>query len=184
MIKNLICFSALFLVLSACSTSGRYFPEKGICEESPPLFSKILQSAPSDAYQNCIYQIESRKKFKSFYEQNPELVAEMEKMKFRRNQATKFGTTLSEFIYCFGEPDTKELVNGDQVYWYDGQTPIFVTFKNEKLSSLTIDRETLRDRRVADHQSAIIAILNRPPPTVSTNCYRIGDKVHCTSSAD
>lgn len=184
MIKNLIGFSAMLLILSACSTSGRYFPEKGICEESPPLFSKILQSAPSDAYQNCIYQIESQKKIRDFYEKYPELLVEMEKMKVRRSQATKFGTPLNEFIYCFGEPDTKELVNGDNVYWYDGQTPIFVSFKNDKLSSLTIDRETLRDRRTAEHQSAIIAILNRPPPTVSTDCYRIGDKVHCTTSTD
>lgn len=184
MIKNCICLFAVLLFLCSCTTSGSYFPEKGICEETPSLINKILNSPPSEAYQNCKYRVESQKKIKDFYEKHPELLVEMEKMKIRRSRATKFGTTLNEFIYCFGEPDTKELVNGDNVYWYDGQTPIFVTFKNEKLSSLTIDRETLRDRRTAEHQSAVIAILNRPPPTVSTDCYRIGDKVHCTTSTD
>lgn len=176
-------FFMILLILSSCSTTGRYSPENGVCEDSErsKFYMSIGLGTHSDAYQNCMYRIESERKNKDFLEKHPEFIAEMEQLKKRRTQATKFKTPLSEFIYCFGEPDTKELVNGDLVYWYNGKTPVFATFKNEKLASLTIDRDTLRNRQTERYQDAITEFLNRPPPTVSTDCYRFGNSVHCTS---
>lgn len=81
-----------------------------------------------------------------------------------RNQkrVMKVGSDINEFQRYFGRANTEEIVNGDTVLWYDNpERPIFVVFKNNKLKSFFIDRQTIRDRETAQNNNAIRAAAER-----------------------
>lgn len=60
----------------------------------------------------------------------------------------KFGTTRANFDKYHSPPDEVEMVNGMTVYWYNStETPMYFMFKNDKLVSAVVDRETLRERK-------------------------------------
>lgn len=126
----------------------------------------------------------------------------------RRKNAKQVGTSIGEFIICFGEPEQRELVNGQDVFWYDDPIqPMFVIFKDKKLISMFVDRQTVQDRRnnaqaavdradierrhreqieeqkASRWQQAIQfnqALQQSKQPT-TTNCYRTYSGIQCTS---
>lgn len=56
------------------------------------------------------------------------------------------GMSMNEFFKGRGAPDRSGIIDGKEVLWYDGNEPYFVEFKNKKLVSYYIDRETIQIR--------------------------------------
>lgn len=56
------------------------------------------------------------------------------------------GALITTFIKLRGEPDRRELRDGEDVLWYDGAEPYYAIFKDGKLTSYYIDRETIARR--------------------------------------
>ena len=82
---------------------------------------------------------------------------------FQRNQALwnqgildseKFGASKADFDKFHVTPTEKELVDGKDVYWYDCAKPYFVVFKDGKLNSIMLDRETVRYRETNQRMDA------------------------------
>jgi len=58
----------------------------------------------------------------------------------------RVGMSVSEFAKGRGMPDKKEIKDGADVFWYDGEEPYYAVFKNKKLVSFYIDKETINFR--------------------------------------
>jgi hypothetical protein len=56
------------------------------------------------------------------------------------------GMPMKLFIELRGEPDRRELLNGAEVFWYDVSEPYYAVFKNKKLISYYIDKDTIARR--------------------------------------
>ena len=56
------------------------------------------------------------------------------------------GMTKAQFFKGRGMADKRELRNGEEVLWFDGDEPYFAVFKNKKLTSYYIDKETIARR--------------------------------------
>ncbi len=67
-------------------------------------------------------------------------------MAFAEDDEPSVGMSMKAFIKMRGEPDKKELRDGKDVLWYDGNQPYFAVFKNKKLDSLFDDKDTVNQR--------------------------------------
>jgi hypothetical protein len=58
----------------------------------------------------------------------------------------RVGMTKLEFTKGRGTPDKKEIIDGKEVWWFDGNEPYYVEFKNNKLVSYYTDKKTIESR--------------------------------------
>lgn len=161
--KNVILLS--FLVMG-CATAN-YNPMYGECrrDAAAALFRK---DSDDIFYMNCLDQ-QNKMKAQKEYDQkiandpdfakkeserikkeNAERLAEQKKaeeiFKLKMNSLEP-NTPMATFKKYWGEPQTQEVINGMKVFWYDDtQSPFFVAFKNGKLTSVIIDRNTIQER--------------------------------------
>jgi predicted ATP-dependent protease len=164
----------LFLFLAVgCAHGGNFDYRAGECREHDidKLKVEFGLAGPTPSYLHCQQQQQAKLAEEAAQQaemerlkNDPEYrkkMAEEEKKRLlfiaRQKRATQPGTTIKEFIFCFGPPNTEELVNGDKILWYDKETPMFITFRNGKLTSMVIDRQTIRDRESASMQAAQMA---------------------------
>jgi colicin import membrane protein len=79
-------------------------------------------------------------------------------LKQAQEKAARPNTTIEIYTKYFGEPTRKEIINGNDVYWYDDPTqPLYVEFKDSRLISRYLDKVTIREReinRIAEEQRA------------------------------
>lgn len=67
----------------------------------------------------------------------------------------KFGTPQATFDEAHGQPTQTEIHEGKTVYWYrDTDPPVYFVFKNGKLESKVIDKETMRAKEELDLKRA------------------------------
>lgn len=93
-------------------------------------------------------QIEARRQ--ELIAQELRIDAMREKERAARHATEKFGTAKGVFEEAHGNPDHVEMYNGMTVYWYQHtDPPMYYAFKDDKLVSVIVDRETLREREDA-----------------------------------
>lgn len=154
---------ALTISAFGCAT-GQYDPRAGDCKKGGALLftnTNILNSY-DPAYDHCVDKrnYESRLKtdpefakaeaLKISEEKKVAAAAEKQKQQLEANKknSLNLNTKMSVFKKYWGEPKTEELYNGAKVLWYDDQEkPFFVIFKDEKLASYFIDRDTIAARQ-------------------------------------
>jgi hypothetical protein len=73
-------------------------------------------------------------------------LADQEMLSQRERIRMAAGTSILEYMKYFGSPDSKELLDGKEVYWYNDAQPFFAVFQNGKLVSYIIDRSTINRR--------------------------------------
>lgn len=84
-----------------------------------------------------------------------------------QGQARQLGASVDLVKKAFGKPDREELMRGRLVYWYDFESedeiagePTYFIFKNSRLESHFVDRETIAQRQqeaVAENNRRVAA---------------------------
>lgn len=76
-------------------------------------------------------------------------------------RAAKPGASVQNYVKFYGEPTSEEIINGDVWYWYDDPNqPLYVVFRNSKLISRFVDKDTINKREI-EAQTEIVNKLRR-----------------------
>jgi hypothetical protein len=227
---KILLFLSLSTIIFGCA-SGQYNPNAGDCEKSGLFVFKDIDFLRSKdlAYEYCIekrnYQSRLKNdpefaKSEALKQQEAEKAEKAEQAKLdkekreaeilnkNRMRVKQPGSDIHEFVKYFGEPTTSELMDGKLILWYDlgGSMPVFVHFKNNKLTDIIMDRvtyqnreamtdanrrhyENLKDNETTRNQLEIMNTLNnieadrRSRRQTTTNCTKdYYGNVNCTSN--
>lgn len=195
--KKILVILNIFCFLTACASTSPSANNE--CKEK--LFGLLGET---QSHNDCLQkqaQQEKERIHQAKLKINPNYVAEE---RAARIAAKRPGASIEQHVKIFGEPTTKEIMNGKDVYWYDGDEPYFVVFNNDKLESLMIDRETIdkreasmerqRDRVTAENAARRARIgqalsniqpvkqeAYQMPVPKRTNCQRTSNGMDCTT---
>jgi|GEM_PF-3777942 len=152
----------IVILLSSCATT-KPDPKYAMCSRPTMQGTIFAKTTQSQAYYDCVKRQKEKewaaaedlrkRQIDPNYVENERKQAEAEekaRLAWEANAkaASAFGTPKEVYFKYYGQPDEKELVDGNDRYWYDdADRPRFVVFKNDKLNSIIVDRETINRRR-------------------------------------
>jgi len=161
MLKLAILMSCIYVIVGCSSfgTAAKYYSD---APDAPKVCIRhIFSFSNSDKEFNDCYAKQQAAEA-AYYEKYelPKIRAEQKKEAERelkieqaRVRASKAGATIKEYVAAFGEPSSKEVINGNDVYYYDDELqPMIVVFASGRLLSRIIDREELRQRELLKAQ--------------------------------
>lgn len=171
--KIILILSVLF---SFGCVTGNYNPEAGQCVKGGlPIVSDFFADSSHTDCLNRQASLQNQKEYEERLKNDP-VYAQEESQRLKRIEDKKqseakairdqeelyqnkvrvaaAGVSLEEFTKYHGEPNTKEIRDGKQIYWYNYNVPIFVIFTKNKISDIIIDRDTIQQRENRKAQSA------------------------------
>lgn len=150
---------SICLFIFSCASKGKYSDsELSNCD-----IGAFNQNESNEPFKICIKnyrEINADIQRKSKQANDPVYIAQQDakiaKENSRKLSVRRLGTKMSDYISIYGEPDNSEIINGEQVLWFDDpQKPEYVHFKNEQLTSIKLDRETINERSNQRKDAAI-----------------------------
>lgn len=125
-------FLAIIGTISGCATLPE--TDEGRCQANPKCKAAIDAARATSNEKNAEYAMEAQARAKA------------------KENARWPGTSSEEYKKYWGYPTTEESSRGSTVYWYDGKTPYYAVFQDNKLTGVVLDQETI-DKRNFDRTS-------------------------------